>query len=201
MAKPLIQVEAIYARALELLDIEGSAGLTTRRLATDLKISTRTLYQQVGSRDRLIRALVARHFSQLRVDFHELAEWEDTALHWCLSLREALYAHPYLTELMTVEDRGAIMDYVSELVEVTLRQGIPQDLAVECCRALVNLTINHAIVEVRGSHQPELSRESTSESALIERNFPMSVRWILSGVRMEAQQISGLRADPGRQAV
>jgi AcrR family transcriptional regulator len=190
MAKPLIPVEVIYTRALELLDAEGSAALTTRRLAADLKISTRTLYQQVGSRDELIRALVARHFSQLRLDFHEHAEWETTALQWCLSLRDALYAHPYLTELMTVDDRGAIMDYVNELVEATLREGIPEKLAVECCRALVNLTINHSIVEVRGVHQPKLSRDSTAESALIEKNFPMSIGWILAGVRQDAAAAS-----------
>jgi AcrR family transcriptional regulator len=190
MAKPLIPVEVIYTRALELLDAEGSAALTTRRLAADLKISTRTLYQQVGSRDELIRALVARHFSVLRLDFHEYDEWEATALQWCLSLRDALYAHPYLTELMTVDDRGAIMDYVNELVEATLREGIPKKLAVECCRALVNLTINHSIVEVRGTHQPELSREPSGESALIEKNFPMSIRWILAGVRQDASSLA-----------
>jgi AcrR family transcriptional regulator len=196
MAKPLIPVDVIYTRALELLDTEGSAALTTRRLATDLKISTRTLYRQVGSRDRMIRALVARHFSQLRLDFQEREQWEATALQWCLSLRDALCAHPYLTVLMTVDDRGAIMDYVNELVEATLREGIPEDLAVDCCRALVNLTINYSIVEVRGAHQPELSAESTSESALIENNFPMTIRWILAGVRQEAAASFG--SDVGR---
>ena len=88
MAKPLIPVEAIYEHALELLDAEGSDALTTRRLAADLKISTRTLYQQVGSREELVRALVARHFSQLRLDFHEYEDWETTGLKWCLNLRD-----------------------------------------------------------------------------------------------------------------
>ncbi|NED67315.1 TetR family transcriptional regulator, partial [Streptomyces sp. SID10244] len=60
MAKPLIPVETIYERALVLLDDEGDSALSTRRLAADLRISTRTLYQQVGNRENLIRALVAR---------------------------------------------------------------------------------------------------------------------------------------------
>ena len=158
MAKPLIPVEVIYERALALLDAEGSGALTTRRLAAELKISTRTLYQQVGSREQLIRALVARHLSQLKLDFHEYDDWESTALHWCTALRAALRAHPYLTELMTVDDRNAVMSYVDELVNATLREGIPEKLAIECCRALVNLTINHSIVEVRGMHEPKLSR-------------------------------------------
>jgi AcrR family transcriptional regulator len=187
MAKPLIPVELIYERALALLDAEGSGALTTRRLAAELKISTRTLYQQVGSREELIRALVNSHFSQLKLDFHDYEDWETTALHWCTALHDALHAHPFLTELMTVDDRNAVMAYVDELMDATLREGIPRKLALECCRALVNLTINHCIVEVRGMHEPKLSRNSAVESDQIEKNFPMSVRWILAGVRHEAE--------------
>jgi len=198
MAKPLIPVELIYERALALLDAEGSSALTTRRLAAELKISTRTLYQQVGSREQLIRALVSRHFSQLRLDFHDYGDWEATALHWCTALHDALRVHPYLTELMTVDDRNAVMAYVDELVNATLREGIPRKLAVECCRALVNLTINHSIVEVRGMREPKLSRNSAAESARIEKNFPMSVRWILAGVRQEAESTTrGRRRSAG----
>ncbi|HWS92238.1 MAG TPA: helix-turn-helix domain-containing protein [Mycobacterium sp.] len=193
MAKPLIPVEPIHERALALLDAEGSGALTTRRLAAELKISTRTLYQQVGSREELIRALVTRHFSQLKLDFHDCENWEATALHWCTALHDALRAHPFLTELMTIDDRNAVMAYVDELVEATLREGIPRKLAVECCRALVNLTINHSIVEVRGMHEPKLSRNSATESDRIEKNFPMSVRWILAGVRQEAESTTGGR--------
>lgn len=186
MAKPLIPVEMIYERALALLDSEGSTALTTRRLAAELRISTRTLYQQVGSRDQLIRALVARHFSALRLDFHEYADWETTALQWCLALRDALRAHPFLTELMTVDDGAAVMDYVRELVDATLREGFSRKLADECCRALVNLTINHTVMEVRGLREPKLSRASATETARIEKNFPMTIGWILTGVRAEA---------------
>jgi AcrR family transcriptional regulator len=185
MAKPLIGVEVIYERALELLDAEGAEALTTRRLAADLKISTRTLYQQVGSRDELIRALVTRHFSALRLDFHEYEDWEATALQWCLALRDALRAHPFLTELMTIDDRKAVMDYLAELIKATLREGIPRDLALECCRSLVNLTINHSVMEVRAMRAPKLSRDSLAETRRIEKNFPKTIRWILAGVRAD----------------
>ncbi|WP_319448701.1 MULTISPECIES: TetR/AcrR family transcriptional regulator [unclassified Mycobacterium] len=194
MAKPLIPLEAILERALVLLDAQGSAALTTRSLAADLKISTRTLYQQVGSRDELIRALVARHFSELALDFHEYDDWEATALHWCLALRDALLAHPHLTELMTIDDRGAVMAYVGELVDATLREGVPRKLAIESCRSLVNLTISHSVMEVRGRLEPSLSRESAAETTLIEKNFPKTVGWILAGVRAEARQSTASNA-------
>jgi AcrR family transcriptional regulator len=189
MAKPLIPVEVIYDHALALLDAEGSDALSTRRLATELRISTRTLYQQVGNREQLIRALVARHFSLLRLDFHEHEDWESTALQWCLALHNALRTHPFLTELMTIDDRNAVMDYVHELVDATLREGFPLRLAVECCRALVNLTINHTIVEVRAIREPKLSEESADRVDKTEQNFQMSIRWLLAGVRAELHSI------------
>jgi AcrR family transcriptional regulator len=194
MAKPLIPVEVIYDRALALLDAEGSTALTTRRLAAELRISTRTLYQQVGSRERLIRALVAQHFSALRLEFHAYQDWESTALHWCVALHEALCAHPYLTELMTIDDRAAVMDYVDELVAETLKEGIPRKLAIECCRALVNLTINHSVMEVRAMREPKLSRDTLAESRRVQKNFPMMVRWILIGVRADASATDAVAA-------
>ena len=191
MARPLIPVEVIYTRALELLDAEGAGALNARRLAAELKISTRTLYQQVGSREQLIRALVARHFSQLRLDFREFGTWESTALHWCLALHDALRAHPYLTELMAIDDRKAVEDYVNDLMRSALQEGFPRRLATECCRALVNVTINHTIVEVRALREPEHSPGTVAEVKKIEKNFPMTIRWILVGVRAEAMATAG----------
>ncbi|MEZ0054405.1 AcrR family transcriptional regulator [Mycobacterium sp. MAA66] len=187
MAKPLISADAIYDRALELLDTEGAGALNARRLAADLRISTRTLYQQVGNRQQLIRALVARHFSRLRLDFREYRDWETTALRWCTALHDALRSHPHLTELMTIEDRQAVVDYVDQLVKSALREGFPRRLAVEGARSLVNLTINHSIAEVRALRDPDLSEKTVAEKARIERNFPMTVKWILAGIRADSK--------------
>ena len=185
MAKPLIPADDILAHALELLDAEGVEGLNVRRISADLKISPRTLYQQVGNREALIRALVARHFARLRLDFKEYETWESTALHWCLALHDALRAHPFLTELMTIDDRSAISDYVEALLNAALREGIPRPLASECCRGLAHMTINHSIVEVRSRREPKHSVETAAEVAKIEQNFPKLIEWVIAGVRAE----------------
>lgn len=192
MPRPLIPVEEIYDRALALLDSEGPDALNARRLAADLKISTRTLYRQVGTREKLIRALVAQHLSRLKIDFREYDTWESTASHWCLALHDTLRAHPFLTELMTIDDRKAVTDYLDDLLRATVREGIPRALAVECCRTLVTVTVNHTILEVRALREPELSPRSI-ETAKIAANFPMTIRWILAGVRAEAASSTPLR--------
>jgi AcrR family transcriptional regulator len=182
MPRPLIPVEVIYERALALLDAKGADALSARRLAADLGISTRTLYQQVGTREKLIRSLVAQHFSQLQLDFHEQDDWQSTALQWCLALHDTLRTHPFLTELMTIADREAVTSYVDELFESMVRAGISRPLAVECCRALVTVTINHTIIEVRAQREPQ---HSPQDAAKIAANFPMTIRWILDGVNVE----------------
>jgi AcrR family transcriptional regulator len=195
MAKPLIPADDILTHALDLLDTEGIEALSVRRLSAALKISPRTLYQQVGNREALIRALVARHFAQLKLDFKEYDTWESTALHWCLALNNALRAHPFLTELMTIDDRSAVADYVDALLKAALREGIPRPLGTECCRGLAHLTINHSIVEVRALREPQ---RSATETAKIEQNFPRLVEWVISGVRVEARDVDRKTTRPKR---
>jgi AcrR family transcriptional regulator len=186
MAKPLIPADDILDHALKLLDAEGVEALNIRRLSADLKISPRTLYQQVGNQEALIRAVVARHFTQLKLEFKEYATWESTALHWCIALNETLCAHPYITELMTVDDRGTVTDYVQSLLKSTLQEGIPRGLAVECCRGLTNLTIHHSMAEVRALREAEHSPGTASDVAKINKNFRRLVQWVITGVRVEA---------------
>jgi AcrR family transcriptional regulator len=187
MAKPLIPAGDILDHALRLLDAEGVEALNVRRLSADLKISPRTLYQQVGNQEAMIRALVARHFAQLKLEFEDYGAWELTAQHWCIALNDTLCAHPYITELMTIDDRAAVTDYVQSLLESTLQAGIPRGLAVECCRGLTNLTIHHSIAEVRARREAERSPETLPEIAKINRNFGRLVQWVIAGVRAEAE--------------
>jgi AcrR family transcriptional regulator len=186
MAKPLLPVEAIYEHASALIDAEGAQALNARRLAADLKCSTRTLYQQVGNREDLIRALVARHFSQLQLTFDESDSWESTALQWCLALRDALQAHPFLTELMTFDDRDAVASYVDKLLKSLVQAGIERRLATECCRALANTTINHAIVEAQALRRAPSARGDDRGARKRHRSFLRTVDWIIAGVRQEA---------------
>jgi AcrR family transcriptional regulator len=187
MAKPLIPADDIYEHALALLDREGPDALTTRRVAADLRISTRTLYQQTGSRDELIRAVVARHFSRLKLEFHESDNWQDTCVQWCLTLQDALRSHPHLTRLMSVADRKPVMDFISRLTRSTLREGVPRGRALELSGALVNLTINQSVMDVRAMQDPTQSHGSAAADRRAQRGFEQTVRWICAGVLAEIE--------------
>jgi hypothetical protein len=95
---------------------------------------------------------------------------------------------------MTIADREAVTSYVDELLRAIVRAGVPRALAVECCRALVTVTINHTIIEVRALREPEHSPENAAEAAKIAANFPMTIRWILDGVNVAASSTAGRTA-------
>ncbi|BBX63309.1 hypothetical protein MSAS_24830 [Mycobacterium saskatchewanense] len=187
MAKPLISAEKIYASALELLDTEGPSGLQARRLSAHLGISTRTLYQQVGNREELTRALVARHFARIGLQFKPYSTWDSTAYRWCMALHESLRAHPHLTEVMTIADREVIVDYVNALIKATVQEGFSRRIAVEFARTLLNVTINHSVTEVHALRGITEKTVTHQQIVNLEKNFPQTVRWIIAGVRAQAQ--------------
>nr|WP_268932354.1 TetR family transcriptional regulator [Mycolicibacterium hodleri] len=184
--QPSISAEEIYARALELVDAQGMRALEARRLAAHLGISTRTLYKRIGNQHGLIRGIAELHLSRVRPDFVEGDTWESTAWNWCEGLRQALCAHPHLTELMTNFAALAVGEAVDAPIDVVRVQGLPSHVAVGCCRALVDVTVNQAIRDVRSTLRSQDALEGftgESEAGSIFRN---TIRWILVGVREES---------------
>jgi AcrR family transcriptional regulator len=184
--QPSISAETIYEHTLVLLDAEGARAVTVRRLAADLKISTRTLYKRIGNRDNLIRNVVELHFAKLNLNFRECGSWESTASNWCLGLHGTLCAHPHLTDLMTDDDVLVLGDYVHALAKATVQEGVSRDTAAECCLALANVTINDAIRQVRARRHANGAPQVDVRTPGSSRSFSESVRLILAGVRAEA---------------
>jgi AcrR family transcriptional regulator len=178
----MVSAEAIYERAQALLDEEGLSGLNARRLAAELRCSTKTLYAQVGSQDKLIRELVSRHFATLQVDFEPAASWQESALRWCGAVRAELLAHPNLSGLMTFDDRTAIVGYVNRLLPILRAAGIRQDIARDCCRVLVHTTISLTSAEI----QAAALAQRNGISARVPDVFDATIRWIVTGVDAES---------------
>ena len=79
-----------------------------------------------------------------------------------------------------------MMGYVDELTNATLEAGFPNELAVECSRVMVNLTIDSAVTTVRALRDPK--NASPKEVRSMDETFKISVRLLLAGVRAEAGQ-------------
>ncbi len=204
MAKPLIKKELILDEALLLLDEDGFEKLSARNLAGRLGCSTRTLYQQVGKRDALVRELVTYFFSSFQLQFRAAEDWQESGLQWASALREALLAHPHIAGLITTENRPAIADTVNLLLRDWLHKGIHEEIALRGCRVLTHLVISLSLAEIEAPPLPERrsrrsSREIAFEDLVIAQSgsshsanfqdmpevFENAVRWSLQGMADE----------------
>ncbi|MEU4036352.1 TetR/AcrR family transcriptional regulator [Streptomyces collinus] len=99
--KPLLSTDLIVETARELVDTEGLAAVSTRRLAARLGVSGPSLYNHFRTKDEILE-VVADSVSGL-VDlsmFEDGREWR-TALHdWAVSYRAALRAHPNIVPVL-----------------------------------------------------------------------------------------------------
>lgn len=70
--------ERIIEAALHVLETEGVAALTIRRIATDVEYSAPVVYQHFANKDALVLELVAHGHRLLLSEFHHAAQEPDT---------------------------------------------------------------------------------------------------------------------------
>jgi AcrR family transcriptional regulator len=177
--KPLLSADAIFDEALRVLAEEGAAGLTIRNLAARLRCSNKTLYQQVGRRDVLVRGVVARAFAQLELGLCTKCGWQEAAESWCLSLRAALFDHPDLCTLMSTDDRGVIVDSADPLIAVLERDGFSPDRALQAAGILTHVTVSMTLSDVAA---PGLWDDPSV--------FATTVAWLIQGMTQMNSQAS-----------
>ena len=99
--KPLLSTDRIVETARTLVDAEGLAGLSTRRLAAELGVSGPSLYNHFRTKDQILEAVADSVSAQIDLSmFEDVRDWR-TALHdWALSYRAALRDHPNIVPVL-----------------------------------------------------------------------------------------------------
>ncbi|RZU18358.1 TetR family transcriptional regulator [Kribbella rubisoli] len=99
-ARETLSREQIVKTAMEVLDGEGVAGLSMRKLAARLGAGATSLYWHVPTKDDLVDLLIDQVWGEIDVPEPELAGWRSGALLFGHSLRSAVLRHPWLPEVM-----------------------------------------------------------------------------------------------------
>src|SRR3954452_13958395 len=97
---PTIDREAVFDMALALLDAEGVAALTMRRLASELGVSAMAPYRHVGSEDELLMVLVDRLAGRLVYPPRPPDPKGAILVLWS-SICDSLAEHPWIPEVLT----------------------------------------------------------------------------------------------------
>ncbi|MGK8523683.1 TetR/AcrR family transcriptional regulator [Nocardia asteroides] len=99
--RPLLTRDRIIETALALVDAEGLAAVSTRRLATELGVQGPSLYNHVRTKDDLINAVVDAVLGEVDISMFnglstENPDWRSSLLRWSRSYRTAMAAHPHI---------------------------------------------------------------------------------------------------------
>lgn len=137
-----LSLERIVAAAISLVDDEGLAALTVRRLADDLGTGSASLYRHVASRDELVVLMVDEVIGEVELPSAELSGDERVRV-LARELRRVLLTHaPLLPALTAAPLRGPnAMRGVEVGLESVLDIGYPFEVAVPAVLALIDFVL------------------------------------------------------------
>ncbi|MEV3854659.1 TetR/AcrR family transcriptional regulator [Streptomyces sp. NPDC050095] len=101
--KPLLSTDRIVDAARALVDGEGLAAVSTRRLAAELGVSGPSLYNHFRTKDQILEAVADSVSAQVDLSMFGADDPRDwrTALHdWAVSYRAALREHPNIVPVL-----------------------------------------------------------------------------------------------------
>jgi AcrR family transcriptional regulator len=129
---------AIAQAALALIDREGLAALSMRRLAAELDVGTMSLYRYFRDKDELLDAIVdasaRRAGSQLALS----GSWQDRLRALMRALRQNLERHPGLVQIRLQRPMlsPAALRLAEEVMRILEGAGIPKASAARAYRTL-----------------------------------------------------------------
>ncbi|GAB3062748.1 TetR family transcriptional regulator ActII [Intrasporangium mesophilum] len=127
-----ISLERIVDEALRIIDVEGTDGVTMRRVAAELGTGPASLYAYVESRDELLRLVHDRVIAEVEFPDFETMPWKEAIRVWALDVYDVYHRHGDIALLSFAEIptgpealRGA-----EEMAAALLRAGVPERVAL-----------------------------------------------------------------------
>jgi AcrR family transcriptional regulator len=146
-----ISRDAIVAAAIALLDREGLAALSMRRLGEELGAGAASLYWHVGSKDGLLDLVLDELIGEVEVPAPDPAHWQEQLKETAKSQRRVSLRHPYLVRVSIGRiPMGPNALRVTEGTLAVLRAGgLSPRLAVQGYLLLID-TVNGFTVDETG---------------------------------------------------
>ena len=102
---PMLSREGIHAAALQVIDAEGLAGLSMRRLAAALGVQAASLYGHVASKDELLQEIANVITAKADVSGFATGDWRTGVRTWARTYRAALAEHPNIVPFLAYGPR------------------------------------------------------------------------------------------------
>lgn len=161
VAAPLSR-SAIQQAALSIVDRDGLAGLTIRKLASALGVTPMAIYRHFRNKTSIEMTLVDLVIAESRVTEHEAADLRSWLLHTFLEMRNALCQHPEIMPLLGAASHSSLLAFATmeNVISRVVQHGTSVDNAVKLLYHCVALILGSVILM---DHRKSDSQESGSD--------------------------------------
>jgi AcrR family transcriptional regulator len=155
-----ISREAIVTAAVELLDREGLAALSMRRLAEELGTGAASLYWHVGSKDGLLDLVFDHVIGEGQVPDPDPRNWQKQLKDVARDQRAATLRHPYIVRISIgrIPMGPNALRYSERVLAILRAGGLPPRLAVQGYLLLIaavnGFTLDETGVEDSAGEKP-----------------------------------------------
>jgi AcrR family transcriptional regulator len=160
--------DSVLSAALRVLDRDGRAALTMRRLAQELDVEAASLYTHVRNKDDLVDGVLDRILDEVELPASR-TPWRSALVASFSNYRATLLAHPTAVSLMTERARTSPAQYrlVERSLEILEGGGLAMRTAVRVHVALFAFTLGFVMQEVGRS--PGTSPGALESSPVVRR--------------------------------
>ena len=146
-----ISRDAIVAAAIGLLDREGLAALSMRRLAEELGTGAASLYWHVGSKDGLLDLVLDEVIGEGKVPDPDPDRWQEQLKQIARDQRAASHRHPWVVRVSIgrIPMGPNALRYSERILAILRAGGLPPHLAVQGYLLLI-ATINGFTIDETG---------------------------------------------------
>ena len=175
--------EAVLAAALALVDREGLAALTMRRLGRELGIEAMSLYNHVRDKEDLLDGVVGLLSSEVEFPGEEHGDWAGRVAELIRRYRRLARLHPNafpliaLRPLRTAEARRP----VERALELAVTAGFTSEEARRLARVLASYANGFALNELSGGF--DWPTDETEPPENLEEEFDDGLSVIIDGFR------------------
>ncbi|MFI9720842.1 TetR/AcrR family transcriptional regulator [Streptomyces sp. NPDC052396] len=146
-----LDLDRIVEATIRLLDAEGLAKFSMRRLAAELKVTAMSVYWYVDTKDHLLELALDAVSGGMRLPdaSDESADWREQLRQLATEYRDSLVAHPWVTQLVAryLNLGPSALALSNAALLVMRRSGIPEEKRNGALAALFQFVYGYAAIE------------------------------------------------------
>ncbi|MFI5914841.1 TetR/AcrR family transcriptional regulator [Dactylosporangium sp. NPDC051541] len=186
--RPALTREYIVRAALAILDRDGPAGLSMRKLGAELGVNPMAFYHHLPNKGALFDGVIEAAYAELDVDIDGPdGGWRNILAAFARGLYDVLRRHPHVVPLVATRPAysPAVLGVADRALGALGRSGFADRDLLVMVNALRSFTIGHVLAETgdpAGGPVP-----AAADAAVLLGDYPNLARAITGGHRPQEQ--------------